>query len=111
MVPLETASDTMLVLCFLLFSLPLVSVASPLENPFGFLSGKDEKGPTDPVSLELPYGIFKSEYDEDSDMSVPHLKISAARNLQNPQTRLQEHTLRGSSGGRATMGQARSSGE
>lgn len=70
----------MFILCLFLVCHPLFSIASPLDNPFDFLSGGDEKGPTDPVSLELPYGTFKSEYDEGSDMLVHLLKVSAARN-------------------------------
>ena len=60
----------MVVARLLLLCLPLASVASPLKNPFNFLFGKDDKGPTQPAVLNLPYGSFTSEYNEDSDMSV-----------------------------------------
>lgn len=75
---LETPSDTMLSLCLLFVCLPLASIASPLHRAFNFLSGNGDKGPTYPVSLELPYGTFKSEYDENSDMYLPLSQMPAA---------------------------------
>lgn len=65
----------MLLIPFLLLCLPL-GLASPLWNPFDFLTGKDDKGKKEPAVLELPYGSYKSEYDEDSEMSV--LPLSCA---------------------------------
>lgn len=63
----------MMLIPYLLLCLALGSAASPLEN---------DKRKTESAVLELSYGTFKSEYDEDTDMSVtsvPEIPASANR--------------------------------
>ncbi|CAI4217516.1 unnamed protein product [Parascedosporium putredinis] len=50
----------------LLLFLPLVSAA----GLFDFLLGWNSAKATDPAVLDLPYGSFKSEYRETSDIHV-----------------------------------------
>lgn len=53
----------------LLLCLPLGSLAGPLDFLFGN-ADQTGKRATEPAVLDLPYGSFKSEYNEGSDMLV-----------------------------------------
>lgn len=50
-----------------LLCLPLGSLAGPFDFLFGKPDNTNKKA-SDPAVLELPYGSFKSEYNEASDM-------------------------------------------